>query len=107
MSGKISSSTPLSVITTDKGIDLKGSLVYSTISSVLSEGCKLLEKHQTDSVSINLDDVKRIDSAGITLLLEWKRLCDKNNKSFHVVGANEQAISLITTNKMQDILSLK
>ena len=107
MSAKISSSTPLSVIATDKGVDLKGSLVYSTVSSVLSEGCKLLENHQTDSISINLADVKRIDSAGITLLLEWKRLCDKNNKSYQVVGAQAQAVSLITTNKMQGVLSLR
>lgn len=98
---------PLSVISTDKGVDLNGSLVYSTISSILSKSCKLLEKHQADPVNINLTDVKRIDSAGIALLLEWKRLCDKNNKSYQVVGAQEQAISLITTNKMQDILSLR
>jgi len=107
MSTKASSSTPLSIVSTDKGVDLNGSLIYSTVSSILSESCKLLENHQASSININLADVKKIDSAGITLLLEWKRLCDKNNKSYQVVGAQEQAISLITTNKMQDILSLR
>ncbi len=106
MSTKISSSTPLSVIVTNNGVDLKGNLTFSAVSSVLSEGCKLLESHQADSVNINLADVKKIDSAGIALLLEWKRLCDRNNKSYQVVGAQKQAISLITTNKVQGILHL-
>ncbi len=107
MRTEISPSAPLSVVTTDKGIDLKGSLTYATVSSALSDGCKILASHQADLVSINLADVKRIDSAGITLLLEWKRLCDKNNKNYQVIGAQEQAVSLITTNKMQGVLSLK
>ena len=98
--------TTASIIPSDKGVDLKGSLTFSTVPSILSEGCNFLENHQTDSISINLADVKRIDSAGITLLLEWKRLCDKNNKTYQIVGAQKQAISLITTNKMQGILNL-
>ncbi|MCF6190035.1 MAG: STAS domain-containing protein [Cocleimonas sp.] len=103
----LSSTTAIaSAVSSDKGIDLKGSLVYSTVSSVLSEGCKLLEGHQENSINISLADVKRIDSAGIALLLEWKRLCDQNNKNYQVVGAQEQALSLITTNKMQNILHL-
>jgi len=106
MTAEISSPTPLSITATDKGIDLKGSLTFSTISSVLSEGRKFLENHQADSVTIDLSNVKRIDSAGIALLLEWKRLCDKKNKRYQVVEAQEQAISLITTNKMQGALNL-
>ena len=107
MSTEISPSTELSIITTDKGVDLVGNLTFSTVSSVLAEGYKLLESHQADAVNINLADVKKIDSAGITLLLEWKRSCDKNNKNYQVVGAQEQLVSLITTNKMQSILNLK
>ncbi len=95
-----------SVSTSDKGVDLVGSLVYSTVASILSEGGKHLENHQADSISINLSKLERIDSAGITLLLDWKRLCDKQNKKFQVVGAQAQATSLITTNKMQGVLNL-
>ena len=95
-----------SVNATKKGIDLKGSLVFSTVSNLLSEGNQQLKQHQAESIQIDLSDVERVDSAGIALLLEWKRLCDKQDKTYKIVGAQSQIASLITTNKMQGLLGL-
>jgi len=99
-------SVSASITPSDRGVDLSGSLVYSTVSSILSTACKHLENHQSDSISIDLSKVEKIDSAGIALLLDWKRYCDKNNKKFKIVGAQANATSLITANKLQSIFDL-
>lgn len=101
------SETTSLVTFTEKGIRLSGELVFSTVSQVMKEGCLHLENHKADSIIIDLSEVKKIDSAGITLLLAWKRLCDMVNKNFQVNGSQEQATSLITTNKLHKILNLK
>jgi ABC-type transporter Mla MlaB component len=96
----------ISVNTIEDGLTLKGRLLFSTVSSVLREGGSLLENHKADSINIDMSGVEKIDSAGITLLLAWKRLCDANNKKFHINHAQKQVISLITTNKLEGLLNL-
>ncbi len=95
-----------SVILSDTGVSLKGELVYSTVSDVLKAGNTLLENHQANPISIDMSAVKKIDSAGIVLLLGWKRLCEAQNKTYQIESAQDQSISLITTNKMDKVLNL-
>lgn len=92
---------------TDKGISLAGNLIFSTVSDVLQQGSTHLENHQANEISINLSEVNKIDSSGIALLLGWKRLCDSQNKSYAIEAAQDQATSLITTNKMHQVLNLQ
>lgn len=98
--------TPTMITVTEKGLSLKGSLLFSTVSSILSEGCSLLENHNSDSINIDMSSVDKIDSAGISLLLAWRRLCDTSSKKLQIIGAQEQAISLITTNKLEYLLNI-
>lgn len=90
------------VSSSEKGLQLQGELTFETVSSVLSEGNALLESHK-DPITINLEGVNRIDSAGISLLLEWKRICDNKNKTFLVEGMQKQATSLIKTYQLQKL----
>ncbi|MEE9309449.1 MAG: STAS domain-containing protein [Cocleimonas sp.] len=101
----------LSLEVTDAGLKLDGNLLFSTVSPVLNEGESLLKNtflddDKTDSINIDLSGVDKIDSAGISLLLAWKRLCERANKQFQIVSANRQAISLITTNKLEKLLNI-
>jgi len=98
--------TTAMVVVTEKGIKLQGNLLFSTVASVLPESCSLLESHTADSLAIDMSGIDKIDSAGITLLLAWKRLCDAHNKKFQIVGAKKQAVSLITTNKLERLLDI-
>ncbi len=85
---------------------LRGSLVYSTVSGLLAKSCSLLKKAMPDSITINLSGVEQIDSAGVALLVEWQRYCRQRHKKCRFTGLNEQAISLIETYKLTDILQI-
>lgn len=90
----------------DNGVSLSGNLLFSTVSSILTVGCAMIENHKAGAIAIDMSEVGKIDSAGIALLISWKRLCDTNNKKYQVKGASQQAISLISTNKLEKLLNL-
>jgi len=90
----------------DDGVSLKGNLLFSTVSSIFLDGCKKIKNHQSNTVVIDMSKVEKIDSAGIALLLDWKRLCDTHNKNYQLKGVSRQALSLIATNKLESLLNL-
>ncbi len=94
-----------SVNFSEKRLNLIGDLTFSNASNLLAEGNILLEKSRVEPVIINLDKVTRIDSAGIALLLEWKRSCSIKNQKVFLEGVKEQAKSLIETYKLQTLFS--
>ncbi len=96
----------LSVTTTEQGLQLKGDLVYASVSDVVKAGGTLLKKHQGHEIIINCGSIARVDSAGISLLLEWRRLCIQLNKSFQIEGLPQQAVALIKTYKLNNLLAL-
>ena len=96
----------ISVTSTQQGLQLKGDLVYANVSEVVKAGGTLLKNHKNDDILVNCADVNRLDSAGISLLLEWKRLCLQLNKKFQLEGLPQQAVSLIKTYKLKGLLDL-
>jgi len=84
---------------------LKGSFTFNTVSELQEKGLSLLEKVNAQQVVLNLKEMRRIDSAGIALLLEWKRYCQNNNKDLKLIEAQDQATSLIKTYKLQSLFS--
>ena len=103
----MSNSSTATIAQTEEGISFDGDLVFSTVASVLPDGCHYIEIHEAEIIIINLLKVKKIDSAGIAMLIAWKRLCDTKNKNFMIIGAQPQVVSLITANKLQEILQLR
>jgi phospholipid transport system transporter-binding protein len=101
---QVPQTTTVSMLEND--LSLRGNLLFSTISSILTVGCKMIENNKADTITIDMSEVEKIDSAGIALLLAWKRLCDANNKKYRLKGASQQVISLINTNKLEKILNL-
>jgi len=101
----ISNNSPQAAVSlTGQELKLHGSLVYSTVSGLLAMSHELLQKAIPDSITINLSEVDKIDSAGVALLVEWQRYCQQQQKTCHFFGLNEQAVSLIETYKLNDIL---
>jgi len=88
---------------TKTGLQVDGPLTFNTVSTVLKSGKETINKRQGHSLILNLENVERIDSAGISLLLEWKRYSALNNKTFSLEGMQKQVISLIKTYKLQTL----
>ncbi len=94
------------IITTENGLSVSGNLLFSNVSLTLLKGIKELESHKADSIVLDLSQVEKIDSAGITLLLAWRRLCESRDKPFEIIAMQEQPRSLITANKMHTVLNV-
>ncbi len=92
------------VTITKQGLQLNGSMVYASVSTLLEEGTHLLENHPETSISIDCKNVSRVDSAGIALLIEWKRKCINHKKNCQIIGLPKQARSLVETYRLQEVL---
>ncbi len=89
---------------TETGFQLEGELVFSTVTDVINDAIKSLKNTQSDSVSVDCEKLKRIDSAGLALMLEWKQWCNENNKNLSLNNLGKQAQSLIETYRLQQVL---
>ncbi|MBT3347115.1 MAG: STAS domain-containing protein [Thiotrichales bacterium] len=65
----------------DESFSLTGELTFATVNEILKESVSLLyssikeraEEGENIEIKVDLKDVKRVDSAGLSLLIEWKR----------------------------------
>jgi phospholipid transport system transporter-binding protein len=96
----------VNIITTAQGLKLGGDLVYSSVSAVDKTAKILLEKHQSQQISIDCKMMTKLDSAGIALLVDWKRWCDNHKKQFQLENVNEKAMALISSYKLNKILKV-
>ena len=63
----------------------------------------LLENTRLD---ISLDQVKRSDSAGVAMLVEWFRLAQQQEKSLRFLDIPEQMLSIVRVSGLDTILPL-
>lgn len=94
------------MVANSNGFKIAGALVYSNASSIIQQSMLAVKNHfKTSDSNINFDcaEVTRIDSAGIALLIEWKRMCDQNNRQFSISNLPDQAKSLIETYRLKDV----
>ncbi len=91
---------------TEEGFNLSGELTFSTVSSVLDKANSHINNLQANPIVIDFLKLDKIDSAGIALLLAWKRSCETNNKKLQINNAQKQAVSLIKTNKLHTLLEI-
>ena len=88
---------------TEQGLALKGDFVYETVPDLVRVGEAGLKKHTANDIIINCSDVNRMDSAGVSLLLEWTRFVSDSNKSIKLEAFPAQAKSLIETLKLNEL----
>ncbi len=96
----------LPIVCTEEGFNLCGELSFSNASVVLKKAKAHFDDIQVNSVTIDLSKLEKIDSAGIAVLLAWKRLSNIKNKKLHIINAQEQIVSLIKTNKLHSVLNI-
>jgi len=78
---------------------IRGELTFATVERALKVSSKLFVSESTsaDSITINLKKVRRVDSAGLSLLLEWMRHFRREQKTvfFDKVPYSLQRLSRI------------
>lgn len=87
-----------------QGFHINGDLVFSSVSKLIDKGKEQINLSETECIQINLESVEHIDSAGIALLIDWKRHCLTVNKTCIFKNSSPQAKSLIETYQLNSAL---
>lgn len=98
-----------SVERSQEGIKLSGTLVFSSVSKVWDESTLILKtmtiSDSNNTLTFDCSEVSHIDSAGIALMIEWKKWSKQHQKECQFLGLQAQATTLIKTYKLEKILN--
>lgn len=80
-------------------------LTFDTVVENRDELCKSIKSSQSDQFCLDLSQVSHCDSAGLALLIEAKKLCEKSAKSFALSGMSIKTKSLAEFCGVNSLLS--
>jgi len=98
-----------SITQTNQGMAVTGNLVYANVTELLNKANQYIETNRNsdkDKFIIDCKNMKRIDSAGIALLIDWQRESSKANKTCHFVEMSDQVKSLIQAYRLQPLFGI-
>ncbi len=81
-------------------------LTFKSVVNIRDQLYRIILDKATDKLCLDLSEVIHCDSAGLALLIEAKRLCKKNNKSFAVTGMSEETRFLADFCGVKEILEV-
>lgn len=81
-------------------------LTFKSVVAVRHQLYQELMNHASNHLLLDLSDVVYCDSAGMALLIEARRLCKKNNKTFEIIGMPSETQSLADFCGVKDILEI-
>ena len=81
-------------------------LTFKSVVSVRAKLYKALMDNTSTRFCLDLSDVAECDSAGLALLIEARKLCTQNNKTFEVIGISSEALSLAEFCGVKSILEM-
>lgn len=84
---------------------IEGALTFDSVRKVFQTSLALLRS--LDSIRIDLANVTHSDSAGLALLIEWKRVAKQNNKTISFENLPKQLLSLARVSKVETILGVE
>ena len=97
------------ILKTDTGMKVSGKLIFTNITDFLNQGNQCIEQNsgsdQVHSFEINCQEIQRLDSAGIALLLEWQRKCSEAKKRCSFSELSTQAQSLIKAYRLESVIT--
>ena len=82
--------------------ELKGVLSFATVPGLLERSADLFAEHA--SVSIDLRQVERSDSAGVALLVEWMNRAWQQQKELKLLNIPAQMLSIARVSGLDHIL---
>ncbi len=83
---------------------LVGELSFATVPVLMKESAELFKQGKTITLALNA--VERIDSAGLALLLSLLRQAGEHGQKLSFVGAPEQLLSLARVGGVDQVLPL-
>lgn len=83
---------------------LVGELNFTTVPALMAESAEIFKQGET--ITLMLDAVERIDSAGLALLVSLLRQAGDNGQELNFVGAPEQLLNLARVGGVDRVLSL-
>jgi phospholipid transport system transporter-binding protein len=83
---------------------LAGALTFATVPQLSAQEQQLFG--QADQVTLDLEAVERSDSAGVALLVSWKRLARQQNKTIVFSNTPEQMRVIARVSGVDQLLSL-
>ncbi len=89
----------------DGCISIAGALNFDTVPGVYRETERLFRTDKPIG-SIDLSKLTMIDSAGLTLLLEWEALQHKSNKELKIRNAPPELLSLAKLCEADEVMTL-
>lgn len=91
---------------TDQGVAITGELVFANAAKLAEQGNQIIiDANQKDEIEFDCSEMKRIDSAGIALLLQWHREIKRKNKTCRYVGLRDQTKSLIQAYRLESVIT--
>ena len=69
-----------------------GELSFHTVQRLL--GCGEEFFRDANEIKINFTEVTHCDSAGLALLIEWKRFAEKSNKTIQFQSLSKQLLNM-------------
>ncbi len=89
----------------DGRLKVSGELTFATVTGVLGESRELFAQ-AGESIEVVLQDVERVDSAGLALLIEWMREAHSQGKSIRFFELPEQMMAIAAASDLDTILPL-
>jgi len=89
---------------TEHGISLSGDFVFSNIVELKEQCDRYLEQNNSSMLLFDCSEIQRLDSAGIALLVSWKRQSKNAKKDCRFEALPNQAQALIEAYHLQSLL---
>lgn len=86
----------------NSGYGLNGNLTYETVPKLFEQ----IVPEYSESTSLSLHNVDRIDSAGLALLIEWSCLARKQNKQLVLKDIPASLRAMIDVGGLEEVLSV-
>lgn len=86
----------------DSTYAIAGDLCFHTVSFISSKASKLISLQQ--EVVFDFEKLKHCDSAGIALLIQWKKLARQHNSQLKFINVTSQMQNLINLMGLNKVL---
>lgn len=84
---------------------LRGELGFDTVTALLNHSAELFEGEEPE-IEVDLADVTRADSAGLSLLIQWWRLALKANRSITYTHLPAQMMGMANLGGVDELLPI-
>ena len=85
---------------------IRDDITVDTVPGLWDQSRKMFPPNVASNITINVSDVKDVDSSGVALLVAWSRWAACNDKTFSLAGSSSKLTSLIENNNLEKILQL-